>query len=163
MPRAERITLAADSIGNLFSKFDDRPISKRDLSGDFISELTRKAYEAGEFKEVEIRVKKKTKKAELGIVKERIGSYFFQHEERLRKEQWAHRFQGTAYVVLGGALLTAQAKVYSEGYGLVSLLLLPAGWLALFLGAEFIVADWRLGPEYRAAKKLKEAGYTVSD
>ena len=156
------IKLSLDSLSAAFSMFDDLPYSERELSDSFAIELMKKAEEAGEFEEVGIRVKKKAAKKDLEEAKKRFAEHFMQSEAKIRQERWMNRLQGTAFVILGGALLVARNSVYSEGFDIVGLLLLPAGWLALFLGAEFIVADWRLGPGQKAAKKLREASYSFS-
>ncbi len=156
------VRLSLENLSGAFSMFDDRPYSGRDLSSSFALELMKKAEEAGEFKEVDIRLKKKAGKKELGSAKARFAEHFKQFEAKISRERWVNRFQGTAFVILGGALLVARNKVYSEGFDIIGLLLLPAGWLALFLGAEFIVADWKLGPGHKAAKMLGDAGYSFS-
>ncbi|MFH1470677.1 MAG: hypothetical protein ABIF01_02930 [Candidatus Micrarchaeota archaeon] len=122
-----------------------------------------KAEEAREFEEMEIKVKKKASKAELEGAKQRITAHFSELERSVKRKRWANRFQGTAYVALGGLLLTAYVKMYSVGGDLFSAMLLPAGWLSLFLGAEFVMADWRLKPEHNALKKMKDAYCELSN
>ncbi|MFH0817661.1 MAG: hypothetical protein V1909_03435 [Candidatus Micrarchaeota archaeon] len=157
------IKLTVSEIADIYSKFDDRPHSERDLSGNFINELMSRAEEEGEFGKIEIKVKKKTKKTELETAKKRVSDYFSKREEKFWREQWINRFKGTAFVVLGGVLLTAQTKVYAGNKDLAGLLVLPAGWLSLFLGAEYIFADWRIHPGHKAARKLKAANYSFSN
>jgi len=122
-----------------------------------------KAEDAREFEEMEIKVKKKASKAELENAKQRLAAHFSELELAIKRKRWANRFQGTAYVALGGLLLTAYVKMHSAGGDLFSAMLLPAGWLSLFLGAEFIMADWRFRPEHNTLKRIKDAYCELSN
>jgi hypothetical protein len=156
----EKLAVSLESISEAYSKFDGRPFPERDLSRSFICELLEKAGER-EFGEVKIRIGKKPKQGELDALEDRLMTHFAEGAQRAKQEQWAKRLYGTAYIILGGSLLVAQGRVLEGGHELVGALLLPAGWFALFLGLEYILADWKLGPIAKAKKRLKDAELTL--
>ncbi len=151
--KTARIKLALKGIEDFYSDFDDRPKRERELSRNLLEELMEKAGNEEEVSAVEFRIKKKFGEQERKIAAKRLGEHFSKEEERVQKEQMAHRLRGTAYVALGGALLVLQGKT-SLG-GSINILLLPAGWFLIFLGAEHIIADWKLRPIHKTLRKLK--------
>jgi hypothetical protein len=156
--KTARISLVLENIEDFYSSFDDRPNRERDLSRNLLEELMKRAREHGEGElEVEFRVRKKPNKAIVDTAKKRLAEHFSNEEKRVCGEQWLNRLNGGAYVVLGGALLVVQKRLFTTGQDTVGVLLLLAGWFALFLGVEFIIADWKLHPIQKALKKLKNA------
>jgi hypothetical protein len=156
----EKLAISLETVFEAYSKFDSRPCSKRDLSKSFTCELLEKAGKK-EFGEVEVHIGKKPKKSELDVLESRLITHFAEGALRSKQEQWAKRLYGTAYIILGGALLIAQGRVLEGGHELVGALLLPAGYFALFLGLEYVLSDWKLNPNARAWGRLKDAELTL--
>ncbi|MFH1447824.1 MAG: hypothetical protein ABIG39_03085 [Candidatus Micrarchaeota archaeon] len=138
---------------NIYSNFDENTLSK-----NLVEELKRQAADS-EFSTVEFVVKKSAGKG-IGKVEKHLQEYFSGKEECIRKDRWLKRFKGTAYVAFGGLLLVAQKNTFSTG--IVGMLLVPAGWFAIFLGVEHIISDWKLRSIHRVLEKLKNATYCFS-
>lgn len=160
MPKKAEISLALNGIEEVYSSFDDRPQGERDLSRNLLNELMEKAGGKVEISTVEFRIKKKFNEKERETAIKRLCGHFSKEEERGRKMQWVHRFNGTAYVILGGVLLTAQSR--TDFGQAANILLFPAGWFLIFLGAEHVIADWKLRPMQRTLRKLKTARVLIS-
>jgi hypothetical protein len=142
------ITIQLDVYDDIFSDFDPRPYSERELSDDFLKEIQRRYMEdkKGRF-EVHFTIpstERDTK--EEALIKRRLREHFafmVKHEE----EQIKHtRTRGYIYVLIGAFVLIGDALAFgflgeSVEYHLLSVMLVPAGWYGMFTGIGKVVDE----------------------
>lgn len=135
-----------DSYDDLFSDFDPRPYSKRQISDDFLSELRRRFRETpkGGF-EVNFYVPNQARDAKTeAAVKKKIRDYFSFEAERLSRTQTERRKTGVGYFFAGFFILSLNAYIEWEfslnrPVTLFGFLLAPAGWFSMWNSIERIL------------------------
>ncbi len=137
------ISIALDNYDDLFSDFDPRAYSLRQVSEDFLRELERINLE-GEKGEIAVRfyIKKENRKesSEEQIIK-RLQSYFRWKAKELKKDEMSIGGKGVKFLAIGIVIMLVQAyfvefKVYPPAAPLLDVLFVPFGWFAVWVGLE---------------------------
>jgi len=132
-----------DSYDDLFSDFDPRPYSRRQISDDFLIELRRR------FKEkprggIEISIYLPRAKRDSKIessARKKMREYFGFERERLEKRQLGRKKTGVMYLAAGIFILILNAYIEWEFepnrfLTLVGFMLAPVGWFSAWTSFE---------------------------
>lgn len=143
------ITITLDTYDDIFSDFDPRPFSQRELSEDFLKEIQRRYMEdkKGRFEiHFTIPSTERDVKGE-AVIKKRLREHFAfmakQEEEVIRKT----KMRGYAYIIIGSAVLLANVfalfwlQEESFFYQILSIMLVPAGWYGMWTGIEKVIDE----------------------
>ncbi|MCX5725672.1 MAG: hypothetical protein NT030_00565 [Candidatus Saganbacteria bacterium] len=163
------ISIAIDTYDDIFSDFDPRDISARDLSEDFIIELMRRHRQNLQGKYDVVLVAPKViedQNAEKKIVS-RLNKYFHQKHVRYVKRIHEIRIQGLLYIATGMAILLALGLLlnYYKNPDQVALMIIgiiftPLGWFGIWEGFSKIVdIPFKLANDTTAYKRLSKASY----
>lgn len=161
------ISIALDSYGDIFSDFDPRPYSSRQISEDFLLEIERRKLE-GEKGELEIRfyIKKEMRKeATEEQVTKRLQSYFRWKLKELKKEEAKAKGNGIRLVGAGLAMMLVQAyfvefRIYEPAAPLLDVLLVPFAWFAVWVGLDKLFEEaGKTQKESALISKLSRAKY----
>jgi hypothetical protein len=161
------ISIAIDSYDDIFSDFDPREFSKREVSDDLLKELRRRHIEArsGKF-EVRFILTADMRDPKLeATIKKRLREHFERRLKELEEELHSRRWRGKMYIAFGALFLLLQAyytafiaDVLSSE--LLAIILVPAGWFGMFTGIEKLLEDPdRFGEQKRLNEKLMHANY----
>lgn len=163
------ISIAIDTYDDIFSDFDPRDISQRDLSEDFIIELMRRHKQTPRGKYDVVLVAPKSiedQNAEKKIVS-RLNKYFHQKYVRYIKMIREIRMRGSLYIASGMAVLVALALLlnYSKDpnsitFTIVGIMFTPLGWFGIWEGFSKIVdIPFKLANDTEAYKRFSKASY----
>jgi hypothetical protein len=144
------VSLWIDVYDDLFSDFDPRPYSNRNLSDDFLAEVQKMLREnesvVTEF-ELLVPGKERDLKTETIIVK-RLHDHFRKTHQYLRKQLSSRRRKGGMWFILGlFMMLTASyissLRTESFPFHLLLVLLEPAGWYLCWMGLDAVFKSER--------------------
>lgn len=163
------ISIAIDTYDDIFSDFDPRDISQRDLSEDFIIELMRRYRQTrlGRYDVVLVAPKViEDQNAEKKIVS-RLNKYFHQKYLRYMKSIREIRAKGMLYIAFGMAVLIALALIlnYSKNpneitLAIIGIIFTPLGWFGMWEGFSKIVEiPFKLASDTEAYKQFSKAYY----
>lgn len=163
------ISIAIDTYDDIFSDFDPRDISQRDLSEDFIIELMRRHRQTPQGKYDVLLVAPKIiedQNAEKKIVS-RLNKYFHQKYLRYLKSIREIRLKGLLYIAAGMAILVALALLLnyfhnpnSIAFTIIGIMFTPLGWFGIWDGFSKIVdIPFKLANDTEAYKRLSKASY----
>ena len=162
------ISIAIDTYDDIFSDFDPRDLTQRDLSEDFIIEITRRHRQEMKGKYDVVLVAPKSIEdpvAEKKIIS-RLNKYFHQKYTRYAKSINDLRLRGSLYIVFGMvllmtmSLLTYYNKIDRLKLEIVGIVFMPLGWFGIWEGFSKIVdIPFKLGRDTQVYKKLSKASY----
>jgi hypothetical protein len=162
------ISIAIDTYDDIFSDFDPRDLTQRDLSEDFIIELTRRHRQdiKGKYDVVLVAPKSiEDPVAEKKIIS-RLNRYFNLKHARYVKAIKHIRMRGLIYIASGMALLIAFAlltyykKLDPLTREVVGIMFVPLGWFGIWEGFSKVVdIPFRLESDTQVYKKLSRATY----
>lgn len=139
-----KISLWLDDYDNLFSDFDPRSFSHRELSDDFLNEAMKFTTEA-EFGKIILIFLIPTSKRNITlekVVKVRMHNEFQKRLNHLAKEKKKMRRKGYSLGLFGVLLMIMATVVASYGQGIFFKILLvilePAGWFTAWYGLDHI-------------------------
>lgn len=152
MPEAtlRDISIVLDNYDDIFSDFDPRAYGQRELSDDFLKELSKRYVEdsRGNF-EVRffIPAYERDMKAE-ALIKKRLKEHYSREMKNVEKETDAVHNRGIRYIVTGICILLGETFIRLTWgndivWSIIGVLILPAGWFAIWTGLERI---FDLGP-----------------
>jgi len=162
------ISIAIDTYDDIFSDFDPRDISQRDLSEDFIIELTRRHRQdiKGKYDVVLVAPRSIEDPAAEKKIISRLNRYFHQKHRRYARSIKELRVRGSIYIVLGMALLSMLAlltyykKLDTLTLEIMGIVFMPLGWFGIWEGfSKIIDLPFRLESNTQAYKKLSKAAY----
>lgn len=162
------ISIAIDTYDDIFSDFDPRDLTQRDLSEDFIIELTRRhrADIKGKYDVVLVAPKSIEDTAAEKKITSRISRYFSQKYRRYAKSINDLRLRGAIYIVLGMALLiilallTYYKKFDALTLEIIGIMFMPLGWFGIWEGFSKIVdIPFKLESDTQVYRKLSRAAY----
>lgn len=143
------IAITLDTYDDIFSDFDPRPYDKREMSEDFLKEISRRYMEGkhGRF-EVHFTIPSAVRDLkEEALIKKRLREQFTfmvkRESEAIRKTKG----RGYFYMVVGFLILLLDTYFYfflsydSVFYHLLSILLVPAGWYGMFTGIGKVIDE----------------------
>lgn len=147
------ISIVLDNYDDIFSDFDPRPYGQRELSEDFLKELSRRYTEdsRGNF-EVRFFIPSYERDPKVeGIIKKRLKAHFAREEKRVGHEMASIRNRGLVYITFGVILLLGETltSVYFENpllTAVAGIFALPLGWFGVWTGVERILD---IGPKAR--------------
>ena len=162
------ISIAIDTYDDIFSDFDPRDLTQRDLSEDFIIELMRRHRQdpKGKFDVVLVAPKSiEDPSAEKKIVS-RLNRYFHQKYARYKRSINDIRIRGLIYIASGMALLITLAlltyykKLETLMLEIVGIMFMPLGWFGIWEGFSKIVdMPFKLESDTQVYRKLSRAAY----
>jgi hypothetical protein len=162
------ISIAIDSYDDIFSDFDPRDITQRDLSEDFIIELTRRHRQdiKGKYDVVLLAPKAIEDPVAEKKITSRLNRYFGQKYRRYAKSIKELRIRGAIYIALGMAVLIALALLtYYKKFAtltleIIGIVFMPLGWFGIWEGFSKIVdIPFKLGSDTQVYRKLSRAAY----
>ncbi|VVB58697.1 Uncharacterised protein [Candidatus Anstonella stagnisolia] len=161
------ISISLDFYDDIFSDFDPRPFSDRELSKDFLAELATRHMETRKG-QIEVRffipALERDGKIE-ATIKKRLREHFESELKIFSEEVQRGQRRGTLYVGIGFVLLFAEILLgmyvpdlfLQKAFGI---LLVPAGWYGMFTGIEKLIeTEDRLRPKREMAKKFTKCNY----
>ncbi len=162
------IAITLDVYDDIFSDFDPRPYSQRELSEDFLKEIGRRYMEnkKGRF-EVRFTIPSSQcdPKAEV-LIKKRLREHFSFMVKRETENINKTKHRGYLYILIGALVLLADTYFFfmfheeSLFYQLLSILLIPAGWYGMFTGIGKVVDEPFESVEKKALyEKFEKANY----
>ncbi|MFA5829985.1 MAG: hypothetical protein WC843_05870 [Candidatus Gracilibacteria bacterium] len=159
------VNLWLDDYDNIFSDFDPRPYSLRELSDDFLNETKKIINEiTNENLEIVFLIPQSLKnKTTEHIIATRLHSYFKKKAHHQEAEQKKDRRNGIILSLIGGVLMigatfSAQMENNQLFYNFLRILLEPAGWFMTWYGLDhiFYIAKEK-NHELRFNKKMAKA------
>ncbi len=166
------ISIVLDNYDDIFSDFDPRPYSQRELSEDFIKELSRRYLEDSKGKfEVRFLIPayERDPKGE-AVIKKRLREHFLREERTVAEEIRIVRGRGLAFIAVGITLLLAEAFIaisYKDSVvvAVIGILFLPAGWFGVWTGIEKLLDTGpRILQQKAAHEKFSKCNYIfISD
>ena len=152
------ISITLDTYDDIFSDFDPRPYSQREMSEDFLKEMSRRYMEGkhGRF-EVHLIIPSSARdlKAE-SLIKKRLREQFTFMVKRETEAIQKTKNRGYFYMLIGFLILLIDTYLYfyfsyeSIFYHLVTILLVPAGWYGMFTGIGKVIDE-----PYEATERKK--------
>ena len=152
------IAITLDTYDDIFSDFDPRPYSQREMSEDFLKEISRR-YMEGKHGRFEVHLiipsSERDMKAEL-LIKKRLREQFTFMVKRETEAIKKTKGRGYLYMLIGFLILLADTYFFfyltydSFLYHLLSILLVPAGWYGMFTGIGKVIDE-----PYDAAERKK--------
>jgi len=162
------ISIAIDTYDDIFSDFDPRDILDRDLSEDFISELSRRHRQGakGKFDVAIVAPKSVEDQSVEKKIASRLNRYFHQKHLRYKKSIDELRVRGAVYIAFGMILLGTLTLLAYFGkmdrltIELVGIIFMPLGWFGIWEGFSKIVdIPFRLARDAQIYKGLSKASY----
>jgi len=140
------LAVRLDTYDDIFSDFDPRPHSRRELSEDLIKELSRR-YRENPKGDLELRffIPAPARDARLeGVIRKRLKDHFMIERQKIQSQINDHRTKGLRYMAVGFGMLLAElyisfAQPTELWVKVMSVLLTPAGWFSLWTGMEKLV------------------------
>lgn len=163
------IAIAIDTYDDIFSDFDPRDISRRDLSEDFIIELMGRHRQTplGKYDIVLVAPKVIEDQSVEKKIVSRLNKYFHQKHARHTKAIHEIRAKGVLYIAAGMAILIALALFLnyyqnpdSMTFTIIGIMFTPLGWFGIWEGFSKIVdIPFKLANDTEAYKRFSKASY----
>ena len=143
------IAITLDTYDDIFSDFDPRPYTQRELSEDFLKEITRR-YMEGKHGRYEVRFTIPSSERDLkdeSLIKKRLREHFSIRVARETEAIKNTKERGYIYIGIGAAVLLADVYFFflfneqSLVYQIVSIFLVPAGWYGMFTGIGKVIDE----------------------
>lgn len=143
----KEISIAIDTWDDIFSDFDPRPLSDREISEDFIAELKKRYRETkmGNYLvTIYAPVALKDDKAEKTVI-QRLKRHFKYQSLQRQKELNAIRLRGVIFVIFGIAclgfltLITFLQRFSELTIEILGIIFMPLGWFGIWEGFSKIV------------------------
>ncbi|MFN6039097.1 MAG: hypothetical protein ACK452_11570 [Bacteroidota bacterium] len=137
------ISIWLDSYDDIFSDFDSRELSERNISDDFIDEI-RKQYSENEIQvqEIKLIIDLPMRNSEIEkVITNRLHNFFKNNNVRLQGEWLRSRKMGAVILLCGFALLLVAGYIskFQSGNFFVRILFVitePSGWYFAWTGLE---------------------------
>lgn len=143
---SREISLWIDNYDDIFSDFDPRPFSARNISDDFLHEIKKVSRENDfHIAELKLLIPEKNRKTDIeSIITKRLHSYFLKNEHYLIKKKIAERKNGLLYILLGTVMMLGASFVsFSQSTNIFMHILFvifePAGWFFVWVGLENVI------------------------
>lgn len=161
------LAVRLDSYDDIFSDFDPRPHSRRELSEDLLKELNRRFRENPKGGlEVRFYIPSTFRDAKLeNIIKKRLKEHFLREMQKVKEQMDEQKARGIKYALSGIALLSAELFLtlwWPElvWVRVVSIILTPAGWFSFWTGMEKILEiPSSLQQQHRFYEKFSKCNY----
>ncbi|MCX8195259.1 MAG: hypothetical protein N3G22_04105 [Candidatus Micrarchaeota archaeon] len=162
------ITIQLDSYDDIFSDFDPRPYSSRELSEDFLKEIRRRYLEdkRGRF---EVRFTIPSAERDLReetLIRKRLREHFALMVAQENEVIASIRRRGYIYISAGAAVLLANVfalfllEESSLLYQILSIFMVPAGWYGMFTGIGKVLDEpYEAIERKKVYEKFEKANY----
>lgn len=139
------VSIWLDDYDNIFSDFDPRSFSQRELSDDFLNE-TRKVLHAEKNRLIQLMILVpvgKRNKSDEHVIKNRLHTHFRHTFDHLRHERKIFLRNGVFLTIVGFVLmlLASATSAFESAHYFMSILrvfLEPSGWFAVWYGMDKI-------------------------
>ena len=140
------ISIWLDGYDDIFSDFDPRNFSDRNISDDFLNEIKKMSRE-NEFEVGELRLllpEKNRNMEKENIIMKRLHLHFRKHHHYFLQRKKEERRKGILFLIIGFVLMTGASfisSVKSESFSMHILLVLfePAGWFLVWAGLDNLI------------------------
>lgn len=166
--RMREITIRLDTYEDIFSDFDPRPYSGRELSDDFLKEIQRRYMEDkhGRF-EIHFTIPSSERDTkEEALIKKRLREHFAFMRQREVEAIASTRQMGYIYIISGAVVLLGNVfalfalEESSVFYQIISVLMVPAGWYGMYTGMGKVIDEPALSVEKKKLyDKFERANY----
>ncbi len=154
-----------DEYDDVFSDFDPRPYSEREISDDFLKEARKVLRETtkGTFEIRFLIPLLKQNKEKDAMVQKRLIRHFRSQAEIERKTIKASKERGIKICLLGFSLLISASVInyfYNSSFffTMIATILEPAGWFSAWSGLDNIfIKPQEMQPALRFAEKMAKA------
>ena len=162
------IDLWIDCYDDVFSDFDLRPFSARNISDDFLHEVKKVSHESdAPVNELKLLMPQKARnEAFEAIITKRLHSHFVKNQHYFLKKKRTARKKDFLFICAGIAMMTCASLVSSakSSYFLMHTLLMiiePAGWFLVWTGMGNIIESMRVEkPELDFYNKMLKSKVT---
>lgn len=144
------ISLWLDSYDDIFSDFDPRAYSERNISDDFLDEVKKVSIESDFIiSEIKLLIPSKVRQQDAEtVITKRLHSYFIKNQHYFFKKKMTERKRGLLFIMVGVFMMTIASMVSSfrSGNILMHTLLMvfePAGWFLVWSGMETLINSSR--------------------
>ena len=143
------ISITLDTYDDIFSDFDPRPYSQREMSEDFLKEISRR-YMEGKHGRFEVHFTMPSAERDLkaeALIKKRLREQFTFMVKRETEAIQKTKNRGYFYMFIGFLILLLDTYFYfylsyeSIFYHLITILLVPAGWYGMFTGIGKVIDE----------------------
>lgn len=169
----QEITVAIDTLDDIFSDFDPRPLHQRALSEDFLKEIQKfyKESATGRIQVVflgPVALKELLEKNQLEkLIIAHLHQEFRSRSQQAKKAINSIRKTGARFITFGATLLVALtfAQIFQFfpqlGLKLGTELLMPLGWFGMWEGfSNLVETPYKLKEEVTMYDKLSKAQYS---
>ncbi|MFL5752226.1 MAG: hypothetical protein ACJ76F_02370 [Bacteroidia bacterium] len=140
------ISIWLDTYDDIFSDFDPRPLSDRNISDDFLYEVKKVASESDSFiSELKLLLPEKNRDQKTeSIITKRLHTFFLKKQAHYLNKRKEERRLNLLFVAAGTVLMTCAGLFSSRQSGnwLMHVLLVivePAGWFLVWTGMENLI------------------------
>lgn len=139
------VSIWLDDYDNIFSDFDPRSFSQRELSDDFLNE-TRKVLHSEKYRLIQLIILVpvgKRNKSDEHVIKNRLHKHFLHTFGHLEVERKSYVWKGVLYTIVGFflMLLASATSAFESAHYVMSVLrvfLEPSGWFTVWYGMDKI-------------------------
>jgi hypothetical protein len=141
---SSEISIIANDYDDIFSDFDPRPFSVRELSVDFIDEVKRASRQKGDKVELRIMVpRRKRNPRDEEVIRHRVCAHFKDGLHRVHAETGRMRKKSLWYIAAGMVLMLLATYVSSLGTEsflnhFLFVFFEPAGWFIFWTGLDIM-------------------------
>jgi hypothetical protein len=144
------ISIWIDSYDDVFSDFDPRPLSDRNVSDDFLYELKKISRESSyHINELKLLIPEKIRNQEIeSIIIKRLHAYFKKNHQIFLEQQKNQNKKGFMFTVSGAIMMIAASyvsSIKSNNFWLHALFVIlePAGWFLVWAGLDSLIYSSR--------------------
>ena len=160
--REGNISLILDSYDDIFSDFDPRPYTVKQLSDDFLTECKKASVDKD--KELELRFlvpKHKRNTNHEYEIRKRLRTHFQKHYKEKEEEIKGIKKEGLVWFFLGAVVMLMSTYVYKFPgflFEFIFVISQPAGWFFFWEGLGKIFKDAvQKKPDYEFYRKMSKS------
>ena len=168
---SKSISLWIDCYDDIFSDFDPRPFSERNISDDFLYEIKRVSSETVlSISELRLLIPKAERDAGTeSIITRRLHAFFIKNLHYFRSKKKMEKRKGFLFVLAGAVLMagaTMLSALQSEGLLMHIMLVIaePAAWFFMWIGMENLVnTSWKEKRELDFYERMTKSKIIFTD
>lgn len=165
------ISVWIDCYDDIFSNFDLRPYTARNISDDFLVEVKKLTHECDyPIQQLNLLIPGKDRNAESeNTISKRLHSHFFKNLHYFLKKKKNERKKDILFTVIGLSMMICAAYVSSSGStnNLLRILLVvfePAGWFLVWISMEHLInTNRKEKPELEFYTKMSKSKINFSN
>jgi hypothetical protein len=140
------ISIWIDNYDDIFSDFDPRDYSERNISDDFLDELKKLSFESDfPIKELKLLIpeKERNAKQEKTIVK-RLHTHFEEYDQYFHEQKKLNNRKGILFVLIGMGLMLAASYISSLDteniiQNILFVIFEPSSWFLVWTGFDHLI------------------------